>query len=1001
LQTRLLQGVGLAVAFAAAMALPAIASVTGALSQEDNVALQLEEQPPPGRALIVTSRLPPLGREPEGVDAVVAGFSRVTEPVRRVRVFNPVAPADERGVRLVVAENQAARREVVLTEGRLPGPCMRDVCEGVALRGATHAGAIDLPNGVRLRITGRAFISSRALPDPTLLGEAAVLVPRTDGPLAAALLDVGSGVVSTAVLEPNSLHGFEVPALAEAMRRAIIRVERLDSLDRVTAPLPLLEDMEDRGGAARGRLLLVAAQAAALIVAFAAFMATMRRRDAALLEQQLATFGAGRFGSLLARSVEIALPAATGALLALAGVLAGTVVAARSRGLSSEFVAAALPPSTVLAVLAVAVLATIIVVAAGRSIEQRRRGFGALEIGAIAALGVTIWQAVETGSLDPGTVARGGGGPSVLLLPALMFFVSAVVLLRVLPLAFRGGEIAARRFALTFRLALLSATRRPALAAAATTFLAVALGTAIFSLNYRATLTQQARDEAAFRAGAAWRVLERRSANERDVFDVSPLTRYSSISTEAPTPVLRLRASLHEAEVTGESRSLTLLGVPAERLPRIEGWRGDFASASPAELSRLLQSQRLRLTGPMVARDATALRVWVRAETLRPREFVAHLLLPGQSFERLSLGRAPTEWRRVTIDFPERLRGSQIIGLDFPALDSSEVVDPGYVDFAGLAVRREGGWERLATVTDWVAAPSPFGAAAAAGPQVFGEGPVRRGMRLSINGSPVTLLRPSVQLSARALVSRSLARAAVDGRLMLDIPAAGLSLPIQIVGEARLFPTVVTNAGAFAVADYDTLFAILNVDQPGAAPPSEAWFFVDQPAHFEEALASRPFRTEEVISAQRLERRLLQDPLAAGARRVLLLGAVAAALLGVLGLVVATRTALRDERALFAEYEALGVPPASLARSTQVRIALLTVLGLVAGLVGGLATVGLISALVAVTGSATAPLPPIRTAIAWPLSLALLAVVGTAAFVVAGWLAARELRSSTGGRLRA
>jgi hypothetical protein len=1001
LRARPLQAVGLALAFGAAVALPAIGSVTGALSQEDNVALRLAEEPPSSRAFVVTSRLPPLGREPGEIDDVLAGFVRVSERVRRIRVVNPIAPSDERGVRLVVLENQAARDQLVLTEGRLPRPCEDERCEGLVVAGSIPERTLRLENGIRLRITGRAFISPRGLPDPDVLGERAVLVPRPEGPLASAVLDVGSGVVATSVLDPERVRAYEVPALEEAMRRAVVRVERLRSLDQASAPLALLGEMSERGRAARGRLLLVAAQAAALILAFAAFIATTRRRDTALLEEQLSTFGAGRFAALTARTVEVAVPAAAGAVLALAAVIAGTRIAAGRRGLPTEFVATALPTTTVLAVVLFAALAIAIVVSAGHSTEPRSQRIGALDVAALAAFGVTIWQAITTGALDPTAVSESGGGPVLLLLPALTLFVSAVILMRLLPVVFRFAERLARRSALTLRLALLSATRRPGLAAAATTFLAVALGTALFSLNYETTLTQQARDEASFRAAAAWRVSERPPSATEDLADVSPLTRYRNITQEAPTPVLRLRASLHEAEVTGGDSALTLVGLPAARLSDVAGWRSDFAPVARSELARRLQPRPVKLGGPALGRDATALRLWVQAQTLRPRGLVLHVLLPGQSFGRLSLGELPSRWERLEVELPPRLRGGQIVGLEFPALDASDVLDPGYVDFAALAARRGDGWQRLEPISDWVASPAPFGAGAAAQSQRFEEAPVARGIRFSINGSPITLLRPPIELSLRALVSSTLANAAVDHRLVLDVPALGASFPIEVVGEASLFPSVVESADAFAVVDYDALFASLNVDRPGAAPPSEAWFFQDQGPGFSAALAESPFRVREVVAAERLEERLLDDPLAAGARRVLVLGALAAALLAVLGLIVATRTALRDERTLVAEYEALGVPPRSLARSVQIRLVLLTVLGLVAGLLGGLLTVRLISALVAVTGSGARPIPPIRVAVDWSTSVVLVTVVGAAALVLAAWIAARELRSPAAGRLRA
>ena len=298
------------------------------------------------------------------------------------------------------------------------------------------------------------------------------------------------------------------------------------------------------------------------------------------------------------------------------------------------------------------------------------------------------------------------------------------------------------------------------------------------------------------------------------------------------------------------------------------------------------------------------------------------------------------------------------------------------------------------------ASPAPFGPGASATPRAFDEGPVAQGIRFSINGSPLARLRPQVRLTLPAVVGRDLLPAVVDGGLTIDVPAAGLSVPLDVAGSAELFPTVVSSPGAFAVVDYDALFAVANVDRPGAVPPSEAWFLQPQPPGFAAALVEPPFRTEQAVSAERLEERLRDDPLASGARRVLGLGALAAMLIGIVALALATRTAVRDERGLNAEYEALGVPPRSLARSVQLRLLLLTGIGVVAGALGGFAAVQLISGLVAVTGGGTAPLPPIQALVEWPASAAIVVVVGVAALAAAAWIAGRDLRRSAGGRLR-
>jgi predicted lysophospholipase L1 biosynthesis ABC-type transport system permease subunit len=128
--------------------------------------------------------------------------------------------------------------------------------------------------------------------------------------------------------------------------------------------------------------------------------------------------------------------------------------------------------------------------------------------------------------------------------------------------------------------------------------------------------------------------------------------------------------------------------------------------------------------------------------------------------------------------------------------------------------------------------------------------------------------------------------------------------------------------------------------------------------------------------------------------------AVIAALLGLIGLVLAIRSTLSSERAVLAEYEALGVPRSTLGRSLQTRVAALSIFGIVAALVGGAVAVLLLSAFVAVTGSAERPLPPIEGVIAWREGIALLTVVLGLALLAAVTFSRRALSRSTGGRLR-
>jgi ABC-type antimicrobial peptide transport system permease subunit len=209
-----------------------------------------------------------------------------------------------------------------------------------------------------------------------------------------------------------------------------------------------------------------------------------------------------------------------------------------------------------------------------------------------------------------------------------------------------------------------------------------------------------------------------------------------------------------------------------------------------------------------------------------------------------------------------------------------------------------------------------------------------------------------------------------------------------VIGRARLFPTIVDRPDDFVVVDYDTLFAALNSDQPGLAAPTERWLFGQAPA-------------SAALTVTRLEARLRNDPLASGTRTVLGVTGILAAVLGLIGLVLATRSALSSERVVLAEYEALGVSPSALRRTAQLRLLVLSALGIAAGVAGGFLGVRLIGAFVAVTGTARRPLPPIAAVVDWIATSVVVAALVAAAVAAAALVAGRALREPAARRLRA
>jgi hypothetical protein len=1044
MRERRLPAIVIVVALAAAGGLIGWSSIAAALSQESNVRLRLGELPSDERSLQVVYHLAPgesdglLPDSPVGAAPATRSrsaavgrffdeFADVVPTRRSVQLWHSLGP----GLRVFVADDMDAAMAV--TRGRLPAGCRHGMCEALALAGDLGLRErVPLGAGAALRIVGFGSFrrealpeGSEALPRTPELGTTAVLVRSLGAPLEPLTRETGSSVVTTASFDAKALHGSELRALGARLHRQTVRLQRTGDFE-VTAPVSLLENLADRGDVAAERLLLIAGQGAALVVAFAAFAASARREESRLLDEQLATLGASRTQIGITRIVETAVPSLVGGLVALGGLRFAVYLVARRRDLPSTFAATALPPETVVAIATVSMGAALLLLAAFSPQRRSRFGIGPLELAAGAALALVVWQTATTGALDPDRIEAGErAGPVVLLLPALAFFATGVALLRVLPPALRLAEHASRAAPLAIRLAFLTAARSPGQAAAATTFLAIAIGSALFGLNYRATLERQGRDEARFAAGALWRIAERADAadlprpgrrapigGDTGVFtgadvepltgssDVTPLTRFARASSERPTPVLRLEGRVREAVRAGREQPVEILAVPAGRIPDLSGWREGFSTLARTEIVRRLRPSSVRLAGPRLAPDSRVVRVWARADTRLPRFVIAHFLLPGeQRFAHVRVGTLTPGWRRLYLRIRRSLRGAELVAIEFPPVfvPFSSPPDLGFVRLGRFEQRRAGGWSALPALDGWTAT--------AAGGSVesfaFRDGPVGGPVEFSVRDTPLALMHAPIPLprALPGLASRSVAAAAVDGLVTLDVQ--GKELPVRVAGSATYFPTVVGTPTSFVVLDYGTLFAALNADQPGLALPSEAWFFRPQPTGFLERLSRPPFRVEAAVGADPLEARLLSDPLAAGARGVLGVAALAAAALGLLGLVLAARSALASERLLLAEYEALGVPPATLARSTQLRLLAISALGVAAGVLGALLAVRLVTAFVAVTGTAARPLPPIEPAIAWRVGGAMLVAVAVANVVAAALLAGQALRETAGRRLRA
>ena len=186
--------------------------------------------------------------------------------------------------------------------------------------------------------------------------------------------------------------------------------------------------------------------------------------------------------------------------------------------------------------------------------------------------------------------------------------------------------------------------------------------------------------------------------------------------------------------------------------------------------------------------------------------------------------------------------------------------------------------------------------------------------------------------------------------------------------------------GDAVLTDLGALTTAIDTVAPGAANVSELWLDVAPGAQagVATALSRRPFAVAEKESRAALEADARRDPLGHGTLLALGTAALAALALAALGLVLAIRADLRDDRGELTDLEAQGATPRVLRRVVAARATLVAVVGAVVGALSGIALAFLVTKIVSVTARADAPEPPLATTVD-PLTLAL----GAAAFAAA------------------
>jgi hypothetical protein len=897
-------------------------------------------------------------------------------------------------------------RYVHVQSGRLPAPCRAERCEVLQLGGS---GPIPRIDGLKLVRVGRATLAS---PIPfgdlitretyaSVLSSALLYHTAPTPPLLLAEGVKGLATVEvftpsyrsytwTAPIDPGDVHPWTIDAFARAVTRARSELTGKSLAFDLTAPIAALRSAQESGRVAARRLLLIGGEAAALLLAFAVLAATGLRRDTEAQWRRLTWYGARRWQLVVGSAAEAAAVAFAGAVLGwVVGSAVGALVAQQA-----EVSAGAILRHSVIAGRGFVLAAVIAAASAAVVLLALRAGsarLGALTVTPVdaAATGAAVAAtlALARGAAGPGTLAdERGTGVVLLLLPALIAFVAAVLCARLLAPALRLLERRGRGGPVALRLAALSLARNPGRAAIAVAFLVVSLGLALFAETYRATLARGQEDQAAFTVPLD-AIVREDLTKLVPVLQVGPVDDFRSLAPGVNAiAVVRLSGNVRRLET---SQGFTLLGLPAIDLPRLR-WRDDYSSLSQRELARRLQpTGSVAANGVQLPADAKQLELPLRArgDDLAVRAIV---VTNDGSARGIPLG---TTSSRLIARVPPIARGGLLVSFTFDLTGTGlHGVPNAGINAAAVA---QGTMRIGAPRVDGQPLPLDFAAWTGTG-GITAHG---RTLRYLVTGENVARFRaqqPTDDRPVPVAVSPDLAAASGPGGI-LPLAVGKGTIVGRVVATVDHVPTI---DGDAVLANGATVATALDAAAPGTGATNEVWLEVPNGSEddVEAAVRRPPFSVLSATFRRDVLKELRSEPLARGTLITLAGAALAALVLALVGLLLGVVSDLRDERGELFDLEAQGAAPGTLRTHLRLRSTLVATFGVVGGLATGAALAALIVALVTLTASAGSAQPPLLLGFDWTVVLFGLVLYAAAAAILVAVATRRAFRHDVAGR---
>jgi hypothetical protein len=795
-----------------------------------------------------------------------------------------------------------------------------------------------------------------------------------------------------APLTTTGLRGWQLSGAEDRLARAQARLLLTGSQFSLSAPFTALDEARAQASAAPQRLQLAGGGAVAALALFIVLAGGGLRRDQQDELDRLRHAGARTGHCVMFVGVEAGwLCAVALSVGAAAGAGAAALLASREGEPAGAILMHSLiTPAGVIALAAGWLAATVLL--------------GALVL--VRSARLTDVLAVAAASALVAALAEGPGSDHALalLLAPLCCAAVGVLTFRAAGMVLRGAERVARGGPVLTRLAFVNLARSPGVQALAIAFIAVATGLGGFALAYRSTLVRSAADQAADRVPLD--ALVAPGPDFSTPLEVAPLQRWQALAASAnpardnqDSAVLPVRRTDANYASGGGTVTVPALGVPADGLTRIRGWRESDGSAPLAALARRLEpAGPVRVPGPLLPAGAR----WLSLRASSPGtavEVTADLRDPQGEIRPVAFGTVgvgggflraavpPGRWELEALELDEPTGVAITNGHQNGENPAAATQSRTRVALGPLLAPQAGGRSLLRV---------PLGAwrgvGAAATPAPASTAPASTdvaSVTFTASGMP-GVLRPAQPADTHPVPvladAQTAAAAEPGGRIALTVD--GLPVVARVVGVLSRFPTLPPDAAGFVVADEATLAAALDAQLPGQGRADELWIGTGHPDRLRAALGSGPLAQLDSSFRLDLEHQLRDAPVARGVLGTLIAAAALSVVLAVVGLLAALFGAARDGR-VESDLREQGVGPRGLRAELRVRLTLVSVLGVVAGLAIAVLLTRLAVASVRSVGAVASPRPPAVTVVPWA-ALAAWGAGTLAVLAIAGWLATRR-----------